>query len=350
MRRAWSWIGIGVLGGVLAVNSAVAEETTTNGGGPIGGLEVGAVLPHNSFDRFSTTGFVAAPYLGYMFNDYLGLMVQGQGLVAPNRSLGIDAEETSAALAGGVGPRAQYKLGPMNLYGTFQVGGLTGLTAPSSITDTSWGWSTGGGVYLDVTPNISVGGWARYNRWYQRVHHGIGGPGDTRRDGTPYPVSCPDCGDLRYTSVGIGVDIHRAPVAAPPPPPVVAQAPPPPPPPPPAPAKKRIVLRGVNFDFDKSNIRADARPVLDEAIATLKASGGVAVIAEGHTDSKGTDAYNKRLSERRARAVKDYLVKGGISASRIETVGYGESKPVASNDTEDGRAQNRRVELRIRGE
>jgi outer membrane protein OmpA-like peptidoglycan-associated protein len=317
--------------------------------GPIGGVELGAVLPHNSFDRFSTTGFVAAPYLGYMFNPYLGAMVQGQGLVAPNRSLGIGAEDVSAALAGGLGPRAQYKLGPMRLYGTFQIGGLTGLTAQSSITDTSWGWSTGGGVGLDVTPNITVGGWARYNRWYQRVHHGIGGPGDTRRDGSPYPVRCDDCGDLRYTSVGIGIDFHRAP---PPAVAVVAQAAPPPPPPPPAPApvKRKIVLRGVNFDFDKSNIRADARPVLDEAISSLQREGGIAVIAEGHTDSVGTDAYNKRLSERRAKAVRDYLVKGGISAKRIETVGYGESKPIASNDTADGRAQNRRVELHIRGE
>jgi OOP family OmpA-OmpF porin len=107
------------------------------------------------------------------------------------------------------------------------------------------------------------------------------------------------------------------------------------------------VLRGVNFDFDKSNIRADARPVLDEAIATLKAEGGVAVIAEGHTDSKGTDAYNQKLSERRANSVRDYLVRGGISAGRIKVVGYGESRPVADNKTEDGRAQNRRVELRI---
>jgi OOP family OmpA-OmpF porin len=107
------------------------------------------------------------------------------------------------------------------------------------------------------------------------------------------------------------------------------------------------VLRGVNFDFDKSNIRPDARPVLDEAISVLKSEGGVAVIAEGHTDAKGTDTYNQKLSERRANAVKEYLVRGGIPTSRIRVVGYGESRPVASNDNEEGRAQNRRVELRI---
>ena len=353
MRRIALWVGIGVLASLFSGGSgAVAEEMASNSH-PIAGLEIGAVLPQNAFDRFSTTGFVAAPYGGYMFNDYLGLMVQAQGLVVPNRSLGIGADETTSALGAGLGPRTEFELGPMRLYGTFQIGGITGLTAPSSITDSSWGFSTGGGVYLNVTDTISIGGWARWNRWYQRVHHGIGlVPGtnipSTKPDGTQFPVQCSECGDVRYASTGIGVDWRPAPEQAPV---KVAAAPaPPPPPPPPPPVKRKIVLRGVNFDFDKSNIRADARPVLDEAIRVLQTEGGIAVIAEGHTDAKGTDAYNQRLSERRSRSVKDYLVKGGISASRIETVGYGESKPVATNETAEGRAQNRRVELKIRGE
>jgi outer membrane protein OmpA-like peptidoglycan-associated protein len=112
--------------------------------------------------------------------------------------------------------------------------------------------------------------------------------------------------------------------------------------------QKKIVLRGVNFDFDKATIRSDARPVLDEAINILKSQGGVAVIAEGHTDSTGPEAYNMTLSQRRAKAVRDYLVAGGIDASRIETVGYGETQPVADNSTRDGRAQNRRVELDVK--
>jgi OOP family OmpA-OmpF porin len=138
--------------------------------------------------------------------------------------------------------------------------------------------------------------------------------------------------------------------SAPPPPPapVVAEAPPPPPPPPAPPVQKKIVLRGVNFDFDKSSIRADARPVLDEAINILKSQGGVAIIAEGHTDSTGSDSYNQGLSVRRANAVRDYLVAGGIEASRISTEGFGETQPVASNSTRDGRAQNRRVELKVK--
>ena len=130
-----------------------------------------------------------------------------------------------------------------------------------------------------------------------------------------------------------------------------AAAPPPPPPPPPAPAPppvaKKIVLRGVNFDFNKSNIRADAAPILKEAATILKDNASLKVSVEGHTDSKGSDDYNLKLSMQRAAAVKAFLVKEGIADSRLTTRGLGESQPVASNDTDDGRAQNRRVELKV---
>jgi outer membrane protein OmpA-like peptidoglycan-associated protein len=109
--------------------------------------------------------------------------------------------------------------------------------------------------------------------------------------------------------------------------------------------KKKIVLRGVHFDFDKANIRSDSVPILREAASTLKENPSISVIVEGHTDSVGSDAYNLKLSHRRADAVRNYLVAHGVSASRIRTEGYGESQPVASNETADGRAQNRRVEL-----
>jgi outer membrane protein OmpA-like peptidoglycan-associated protein len=136
-----------------------------------------------------------------------------------------------------------------------------------------------------------------------------------------------------------------------PPPPAAApvMAPPPaPPPPPPPPLKKKIVLRGVHFDFDKSNIREDSVPILREAAETLKLNPDVHVIVEGHTDSKGSDAYNDKLSVRRANAVRAYLVKLGIPANRMTVRGMGERQPVASNATDEGRAQNRRVELLVR--
>ncbi|MFN8625691.1 MAG: OmpA family protein [Candidatus Binatia bacterium] len=129
---------------------------------------------------------------------------------------------------------------------------------------------------------------------------------------------------------------------APPPAPVAQAAPPPPP------AKKKIVLRSVHFDFDKATLKAEAKPILDEAVQVLKQEGSVDIIVEGHTDSVGTDQYNLGLSRRRAETVRAYLVDHGIARSRITAEGMGEAKPVASNDTADGRVQNRRVELHVR--
>lgn len=125
-----------------------------------------------------------------------------------------------------------------------------------------------------------------------------------------------------------------------------ATPPPPPPPPPAPPVQKKIILRGVNFDFDKANIRPDAVPILREAANILKENPTLNVSVEGHTDSVGSDAYNLKLSLRRANAVKQFLMKEGVAESRLTTRGLGESQPVASNDTDDGRAQNRRVELK----
>jgi outer membrane protein OmpA-like peptidoglycan-associated protein len=127
---------------------------------------------------------------------------------------------------------------------------------------------------------------------------------------------------------------------------------PPPPPPTPEPepepvVKKRLVLRGVTFDFNSAEIREDSRPTLDEAVLLLGDNRNVLVITEGYTDSVGSDEYNQALSVRRAEAVYRYLVNRGIAPERLTVKGYGESDPVASNDTEAGRAQNRRVELRV---
>ena len=134
------------------------------------------------------------------------------------------------------------------------------------------------------------------------------------------------------------------PVKPAPAPPPVAQAPPPPPPPP-AKGTKLATLGGANFDFNKAEVRPEGRTVLDGVVKTLKDNPDTKVVIEGHTDSVGGDAYNKKLSERRAEAVKRYLVRQGIDAGRIRTVGYGKTKPVADNGTEEGRAKNRRAEV-----
>ena len=135
------------------------------------------------------------------------------------------------------------------------------------------------------------------------------------------------------------------PPTPPPPPPKVAAPPLRPPPPAPPPAKEKLVLRGVNFDFAKYNIRPGDAAVLDEAAATLKANPGVTVDVNGYTDAIGSVEYNQKLSERRAASVVRYLVKAGISEDRLVPKGFGKTDFVATNDTAEGRAQNRRVEL-----
>lgn len=137
------------------------------------------------------------------------------------------------------------------------------------------------------------------------------------------------------------------PPAPPPPPPPLPTLTPVPEAPPPPPVHRKLVLRGVNFDFDKSDIRPDSRPVLDEAADALKESPNVRVAVEGHTDAVGTEMYNEKLSVRRAEAVFRYLVNHGVAPQRLEVAGYGKSRPVADNETESGRAQNRRVELHV---
>jgi len=120
-------------------------------------------------------------------------------------------------------------------------------------------------------------------------------------------------------------------------------------------AKVERVGEGINvtfnekilFAFSKSDLSATAQSNLDKLAAVLKEYPDTDIEIQGHTDSRGTDEYNMGLSERRAGAVADYLRGKGISSSRITTKGFGETAPIASNDTEEGRAQNRRVNFLI---
>lgn len=127
----------------------------------------------------------------------------------------------------------------------------------------------------------------------------------------------------------------------------VVAPPPPPPPVAPPPVAKKIVLRGINFDFDKANIKPEFTPVLDEGVDILKANPDVKVVIAGYTDSIGTPEYNQKLSERRAQSVLDYFASKGIAKNRMQAVGHGETNPIADNKTKDGRALNRRVELQV---
>lgn len=168
--------------------------------------------------------------------------------------------------------------------------------------------------------------------------------------------------------LGLGIACHKKPpqVTPPPPPPPApaAPAPPPPPPPPPAPQppappapltedqvfaqttldqlNAQKPLGDVYFDYDKYNVRDDARGMLQKDADWMKRWASTKVTVEGHCDSRGTAEYNLALGERRATAVKDYLVSLGIPADRINAVSKGKEQPVCTEETESCWAQNRR--------
>lgn len=137
-----------------------------------------------------------------------------------------------------------------------------------------------------------------------------------------------------------------APMAAPAPA-VVAPVPAPAPQPPAA--TKVTYAADAFFDFDKSVLKPEGKAKLDDLVGKVKGINLEVIIAVGHTDSVGSDAYNQKLSVRRSEAVKAYLVSKGIEKNRVYTEGKGEKQPVADNKTKEGRAKNRRVEIEVVG-
>jgi OmpA-OmpF porin, OOP family len=141
-----------------------------------------------------------------------------------------------------------------------------------------------------------------------------------------------------------------APTPAPAPAPVAAPAPAPAPAPVPAPVASKVTYAAdAFFDFDKAVLKPEGKAKLDDLVSKVKAINLEVIIAVGHTDDKGTDAYNQKLSVKRADAVKEYLVGTGIEKNRVYTEGKGEKQPVADNKTKEGQAKNRRVEIEVVG-
>jgi OmpA-OmpF porin, OOP family len=110
---------------------------------------------------------------------------------------------------------------------------------------------------------------------------------------------------------------------------------------------EEISLKWVYFDYDNAALTPETIAILEETARVLKENPNISIELEGHTDGKGTGAYNIRLSQRRVQSVHQYLTSEGISESRLRTAAFGKAKPVADDKTEEGRARNRRVEIRI---
>jgi outer membrane protein OmpA-like peptidoglycan-associated protein len=109
--------------------------------------------------------------------------------------------------------------------------------------------------------------------------------------------------------------------------------------------EKGSVALYINFDVDKATIKAESKPIMDQIVSLLKGNPALKVSIEGHTDNTGTRQRNKTLSEQRAKAVADAIVREGVDRGRLSSVGWGQDKPMTDNGTEEGRAKNRRVEL-----
>jgi outer membrane protein OmpA-like peptidoglycan-associated protein len=321
---------------ILIFGAVVPSTVTAVNGEPVVGVEAGGALPTSTSRRSAGAGGAIGVFAGYrlnLFDNSFAITLLGEPLYAafPTGSCGAADERPCQPSGEGdvtglfgltFGPRFSLVDGPIELYFTAKGGYYT--TVSGSIRGSGGGFNFGGGLSYALAPAATLGAFVRFEE----------AAIDAATNSTD-----------NFTFVFTGLTFEYRFLESPP---VVAEAPPPPPPAPaPPPVKQKIVLRGVQFDFNKSDIRPDARPILDEAIATLKQHPGITIAVEGFTDDIGTPAYNQALSVRRARAVEAYLAAGGIAANRMTVEGFGESRPVASNATADGRAQNRRVELRI---
>ena len=158
-------------------------------------------------------------------------------------------------------------------------------------------------------------------------------------------------GSAKMNAGGTGVIIEGMPITVQAPQPKAPEAPPPPPPKPVKAklvGKKIVINEKVMFDYNKATIKVESNDLLNEVADIIKKYPTLKKIAiEGHTDGDGSAKYNKKLSQKRADSVKKFLVAAGVEGERLEATGYGEDKPIADNDSDEGKEKNRRVEFNI---
>jgi len=251
----------------------------------------------------------------------LGFNVGGgvRWFVSPHFIVRLDGRFVQTDVGGDIDSTQQ------NIEGTFGIGWVFGsgpaAVAPAApISDTD---SDGDGVYdrTDRCPKTPRG-WP-VDMW--------GCPLDSDGDGVPDGIDlCP------YTPRSVKVDENGCPFPAASVPLIEILR-----------ERKAVVLEGVEFDIDKDTLRPESLTTLDEVAASLKDWSDVRLEVQGHCSEPGTDEHNMDLSQRRAAAVKAYLVSRGIGTSRLEAKGYGETRPIAGNETKAGRQLNRRVELHV---
>ena len=175
-----------------------------------------------------------------------------------------------------------------------------------------------------------------------RVNDAVGNRGDVDLASVSlvYKLGRPAARPVAYAPP-VAEPVAAAPIAAP----VVVQTPPPP-----TPVSEKVSFAAESlFDFDKAVVKPDGKAALDGLLAKLQGMNTEAIVTVGHTDALGTNAYNDKLSLRRAEAVKSYLVSKGVEASRVFVEGKGEAQPVADNKSAEGRARNRRVTVEVVG-
>lgn len=294
------------------------------GGEPVAGVDVGLTLPIGDYRQLVEPGAALAPFAGYRWGDTVAIafLVQPQfATFWSDKDVRKRDDNLTSIFSLTAGPRLSVGNEHTEFFLSAQGGIYTPTTGPFN--KSAEGFNIAGGASLKLTDDITLGAYIR-------------------RDEPSIKVPGGDNVEFLVTGVDFQYRFLPAPPPAPEPPPAAIAAPAP------APVvKQKIVLRGVNFDTNKANIRPDAQPILDAAAKTLSDNTAVQIRVEGHTDCRNTDDYNQKLSERRASAVAEYLVGKGVDKGRLTAIGFGESKPVASNDSAEGMAQNRRVELRV---